>query len=63
MRILIHKVRDGVRDIMVVPARGARLAPVLVRGTERDAVMQKVEEVVAAVDVRERETRRPTQPS
>lgn len=59
MRILVFPVREGVREVLVVPGKAARLAPILVRGTEKAAVKQ---EVAAAIDVVRRQRAEPPVP-
>lgn len=49
MRIIVYKVENGVQSISVVPGRRAHLAPILVRGTDRAAVLAEVSEVAAFV--------------
>ena len=55
MRVMVFPVRDGVREILVVPRRGTKLAPVSVRGTARADVLAEVEAVVAAVGEAEKD--------
>lgn len=54
MRIHIRPVKDGVREYMVVPGRGAHMAPVLIRGRDKESVLAETQEVVAAVETQER---------
>lgn len=46
MRIHVYKELEGVRSIMVVPGRSAHMAPVLIRGTDKAAVLEEAVEVI-----------------
>lgn len=54
MRIMIHKVVDGVVARTVVPGRRARLSPIHITGTDGDAVRAELATVIDEVTRKER---------
>ena len=59
MRIQIYKEADGVSRFLVVPNRRARLSPIAVQGTDKEAVRLELAAVIATVS--DRETPKDTQ--
>lgn len=49
MRVMIMRERNGLREITIVPGRGAHLPPVTVRGTDKAAVREEAAQVIRAV--------------
>lgn len=47
MRVTIAKAREGKRDILVEPARGAHLPPVYVRGVAKEGLRFLVAQLVS----------------
>lgn len=57
MRVMLYRLEDGRRKAIVVPDRGARLAPITVRGIDREVHRQQISEVVALVVAAENKPR------
>lgn len=54
VRILIYKETAVNQEVLVLPGRAAHLSPILLRGADRQALMQKVAETVDAVSLQEK---------
>lgn len=50
MRIWIYPVRDQVHEVLVVPSRRARMAPILVRGASKGDVAKQLPAIVRVVE-------------
>ncbi len=53
MRILVFSVIAGRREVIVIPARHAHMAPLTLRGTDKLAFREAVREAVEAVTAEE----------
>lgn len=49
MRIRVFRVKDGIQEVLLVPGRRARRAPVLVRGTDKQSWIDAVRDVVTSI--------------
>jgi len=49
MRVLVRRVKDGVREVVVIPGRSQGMPPVVLRGTTKEEVLEGLRQVVERV--------------
>lgn len=49
MRVRVSRMKEGVREIMVIPGRARGMPPVVIRGADRAAVRAELRKVIGKV--------------